>query len=314
MIIEIHDVWDDARARHSAYLRGTALKRIRRQYLKWKKAGISADQAKVVNFIATHIMTIFSSFRKDYHGCISDFDRTFPAGSVDRDNAVDVLRKIFSYSAFRDSKGSWGAYHLCGSARYSVCPYCHLRQTETQPPAPGLAGYRPQLDHFFSQDEYPFLAVSLWNLVPSCGVCNGPNMKFTKNFMNPVHLNPLRDAAEIEFSLRPKSGTWSVMLIAMREAKGAYCVDVRATTIAAKNSRSTFQLIPQYQAYVHDAYRLAKVGAKNREDYRIGVKAAIGLEMTLEDELGFSPFGSEFKGVPQGRMKLDVYLDSLAWL
>lgn len=36
--------------------------------------------------------------------------------------------------------------------------------------------------------------------------------------------------------------------------------------------------------------------------------------MTLEDELGFSPFGSEFKGVPQGRMKLDVYLDSLAWL
>lgn len=31
---------------------------------------------------------------------------------------------------------------------------------------------RPQMDHYYPRDLYPYLAVSLYNLVPCCAVCN----------------------------------------------------------------------------------------------------------------------------------------------
>jgi hypothetical protein len=31
----------------------------------------------------------------------------------------------------------------------------------------------PEIDHFYPKDKYPFLAVSFFNLIPSCLTCNG---------------------------------------------------------------------------------------------------------------------------------------------
>ena len=50
----------------------------------------------------------------------------------------------------------------------TVCPYCNRDYIN------GRSGDNSgcQLDHFFCRSKYPFLAVSLYNLVPSCSVCN----------------------------------------------------------------------------------------------------------------------------------------------
>jgi len=51
-----------------------------------------------------------------------------------------------------------------------VCPYCnrsytfHVRDQGRQ--------LRPDLDHYFSRKQYPYLTVSIFNLVPSCSPCN----------------------------------------------------------------------------------------------------------------------------------------------
>ncbi|PHF12219.1 HNH nuclease [Bacillus toyonensis] len=49
-----------------------------------------------------------------------------------------------------------------------VCPYCNRQYTFTL----ANAGIRPQFDHFFPKKFYPYLSVSLYNLIPSCSICN----------------------------------------------------------------------------------------------------------------------------------------------
>lgn len=38
-----------------------------------------------------------------------------------------------------------------------------------------------QLDHFYDKDTYPYLALSFYNLIPSCPTCNSPKVKGSKN-------------------------------------------------------------------------------------------------------------------------------------
>jgi hypothetical protein len=48
----------------------------------------------------------------------------------------------------------------------NVCPYCNQNYTFT------VSNNRPQIDHFYCQENYPYLALSFFNLIPSCPVCN----------------------------------------------------------------------------------------------------------------------------------------------
>ncbi|MDU1847379.1 MAG: HNH nuclease [Niallia nealsonii] len=49
-----------------------------------------------------------------------------------------------------------------------VCPYCNRQYTFTL----GNEGIRPQFDHFFPKSRFSYLSVSMYNLIPSCGICN----------------------------------------------------------------------------------------------------------------------------------------------
>tara|TARA_R110002033_G_scaffold9971_2_gene32693 strand:- start:12840 stop:13781 length:942 start_codon:yes stop_codon:yes gene_type:complete len=52
-----------------------------------------------------------------------------------------------------------------------VCPYCN-RNYILNFNKKGKANATAQLDHFFDKKDYPYLSVSIYNLVPSCGTCN----------------------------------------------------------------------------------------------------------------------------------------------
>lgn len=51
----------------------------------------------------------------------------------------------------------------------TVCPYCNRSYIFTS----NRKGTRPQYDHYFPKSIYPYLALSMYNLVPCCAVCNG---------------------------------------------------------------------------------------------------------------------------------------------
>lgn len=52
-----------------------------------------------------------------------------------------------------------------------VCPYCN-RNYILNFNKKGKENATAQLDHFFDKKKYPYLSISIYNLVPSCGTCN----------------------------------------------------------------------------------------------------------------------------------------------
>ena len=100
--------------------------------------------------------------------------------------AVDVCKEIFNYKRINivgkknsESLAYWLQSQLC----VKVCPYCNRMYTTT---LYGKKRIRPDFDHFYPQSIYPYLAVSLFNLIPSCGICNkakSDNAEITKDII-----------------------------------------------------------------------------------------------------------------------------------
>ena len=49
-----------------------------------------------------------------------------------------------------------------------ICPYCNRSFIYTTP----KKGTWPQYDHYYPKSKYPYLALSMYNLIPCCPVCN----------------------------------------------------------------------------------------------------------------------------------------------
>ena len=80
--------------------------------------------------------------------------------------------KLFDYNKLY-KKENWNRHKLLSLIGIEVCPYCqrnyisnYEEDEENNKKTTGT------LDHFYPKAHYPFLALSLYNFVPSCQVCN----------------------------------------------------------------------------------------------------------------------------------------------
>lgn len=81
---------------------------------------------------------------------------------------VDVEEKFFNYTKMSKNIAYW----LTGKLGVTVCPYCNRQYIFTVYPESVKKITRPQLDHFLNKSEFPFFALSFYNLIPSCSICN----------------------------------------------------------------------------------------------------------------------------------------------
>lgn len=84
----------------------------------------------------------------------------------------DRLSEIFSYENFRKARkngGDWLMRKVVSHVKY--CPYCNA-ETIYSLERDKKGDIKSALDHFFPHGRYPFLAISLHNLIPSCYRCN----------------------------------------------------------------------------------------------------------------------------------------------
>lgn len=93
---------------------------------------------------------------------------------------VKALKWAYSYEFFCDKKAEWNAYDLVKEYGLRICPYCHTSHLNYHDG--DELEMRPPLDHFFPRSRYPFLGVSLHNLIPSCHQCNSS----VKSSRNPI--------------------------------------------------------------------------------------------------------------------------------
>lgn len=82
------------------------------------------------------------------------------------------LSSVFNYKRFTKTNATYYCgYDLSQKLNIKTCPYCNRKYTVTI--AKGIKRTtRPDFDHFFPKSQYPLLALSFYNLVPSCLICN----------------------------------------------------------------------------------------------------------------------------------------------
>ena len=79
--------------------------------------------------------------------------------------------QLFCYKKFQDGNKNWGRHKLLFLMEIEVCPYCqrnYISSYEENNSKKTTA----DLDHFYPKSLYPFLALSLYNFIPSCQICN----------------------------------------------------------------------------------------------------------------------------------------------
>lgn len=109
-----------------------------------------------------------------------------------------ILEDIFNYKSFTDGgkanyKGKeikWGAYELLKKLGVTVCPYCNRQYINTY--IDKNSKMRADIDHFYPKSKYPFLAVSLYNLIPSCHSCNS-SLKGSYDFYKNKCIYPYKE-------------------------------------------------------------------------------------------------------------------------
>ena len=119
-----------------------------------------------------------------------------------------LLKTIFNYHWFisLEINSDWNAYKLTEALGINVCPYCNRQRTFVVKSGNNKIT-RPELDHFLPKSEHPILALSFYNLIPSCNVCNR-DLKGEISFSYETHLSPYEKNSKHElmkFDYRPLS-------------------------------------------------------------------------------------------------------------
>lgn len=104
------------------------------------------------------------------------------------------LNSIFSYSDFSGAETvTYGAYTLAKNLNRRTCTYCNRTYTNTLSTSAGKKIMRPQFDHWYPQTRFPVLAISFYNLIPSCYICNS-SVKSDTVLDLLLHVHPYMDA------------------------------------------------------------------------------------------------------------------------
>jgi 5-methylcytosine-specific restriction endonuclease McrA len=213
-----------------------------------------------------------------------------------------MLNKLFNYDGFTSKEGAWNAYSLCGASPSRTCPYCNQAFAFTVTGT--KSSYRPTLDHYYSQEHYPHLALTLSNLVPSCYACNS-SLKGRADFYTAPHLHPLFDKENIEFDLVHPDKSVIDIRAEFESVKHELIVKARAMTDCKKtdSSLSTFLLNERYLQSSIEAVKFAK--AKISFDTDV-LSLLTFSRKTLESEiLQFHP--SDYRGSILGKMYESIY-------
>lgn len=128
-------------------------------------------------------------------------------------SALDSFKKelsnIFNYGYFTTKcVRRWDAYKYLQKLNVAICPYCERNFITTFISSDQDNGgkTRAQLDHFYCQSKYPYFSMSIYNLIPSCYVCNA-SFKRDIDFDFTTHFHPfenqLKDIGEFSFGSPP---------------------------------------------------------------------------------------------------------------
>lgn len=142
---------------------------------------------KLLEIVKNHLSTILVALPRRLELWTDIIDRYRPSLTK---SFIGNIRKAFGYDSFRANT----LVELAKILNIKSCPYCNMHYTlyaeETKKNSKKEKLAKFQFDHFFDKSKYPMLSMSLYNLIPSCAVCNHSKLtnKLSLSF-HPYHSN-----------------------------------------------------------------------------------------------------------------------------
>ncbi|PFT25292.1 hypothetical protein COK52_06815 [Bacillus thuringiensis] len=192
---------DDIKSKHYEYFntkkpkdyKDLTYRRLLRYYAHYS---INPNHKAFFNHLYKKRKILLTGSAEELHNEIAEISTKFIHILPEIKNKKSILHKsinkVFDYSSFTNrTKTVWGAYSLVTKLGIKVCPYCNRQYTTTYYTNSGenKGKTRATLDHFYDKGTHPYLALSLFNLIPSCSVCNS-SFKGKKQFNINDNLHP----------------------------------------------------------------------------------------------------------------------------
>lgn len=200
---------------------------------------------------------------------------------------VNIIKDVFVkwYTDFTGKEEI--SYKYMDKLNIRTCPYCNRNYTFTiKRTKEDTFKTRPEFDHFYDKSEYPSLALSFFNLVPSCHTCNHGKLKGSAG-LNPYFsgfntrfrvCHPVKDLERKQKDFKPMNIN---EVLAVKNADDFSVAIPRADSKEETNIK-LFGLIPLYNK--HKDYVLEIIDKANAYN-------AIGAENIVEafQGIGRSP-------------------------
>ena len=164
---------------------------------------------------------------------------------VQKEKVKSIIQKAFDYTSLSQKKGF---SELIRRLNVNVCPYCG-RMFTTTAAAKGHCIRANQVDHYYPKALFPFLGLSIWNWIPSCGPCN--NRK--SDNVDHLFLYPYEEAMgdDYRFYTHVKKGIGYIV----GEKSGKVDFDISLEPTAACKSDNTKKTMRK-----HADYQIEKLG------------------------------------------------------
>lgn len=232
------------------------------------------------------LKTIICGDKNELDKIIDILEKKIPAEAPDGTEInYDLFDTIYTNFAKTNFGRMWA--HKIG---LKTCPYCNRSFTFTLK----YKKVRPEYDHFYPKSIYPYLCVSMYNLIPCCRICN--QAKSSRNTHSDHIIYPYEEefGKEVIFDLKPQKGIVELF-------EGEYEVDFTIKSAdssfidKAKNSIDVFHLKELYNLHKNHIDKIMKLRRIYCDEYINSL---------------FSTFGSMFRGASD--FKDTLFVSSLS--
>lgn len=216
----------------------------------------------------------------------------------------ETINYLFDYSNFmnRQIQNIKYSYLLAQDLDIRVCPYCNRNYTLTVITEDNENVIRPQFDHYLPQSKYPILALSFFNLIPSCSSCN--QLKRDHDTLKNPIINPYEAPGEnqLTFTYFPEiingriENRVQVLTVGQQAAQSKIVFKLEEVYNGHKTELDDWLKLAEYYPEFYLADLMKQVGIKTmQEAYRL----LFGVEYDLEN----------YTNRPFSKMKNDIFIE-----